>query len=191
MTEVVDIDPWSQSGWGYVTPDAALSPDGLYRWWLSRLWPAAWEASAWEGRGPMIIIGLNPSTADAKINDNTIKKCMGFARREQHTGLIMLNLFAWRATEPADMKLAWKAGKDIIGVHNDGTLRTLAAKRRVVCAWGTDGDFLERDVAVHRLLREVGAETVCFDKITKDGHPPHPLYLKGTTPLVPYSPRAA
>jgi hypothetical protein len=71
---------------------AVLSECGRYRYVLTRTWDHDLAACAF--------IGLNPSTADAHEDDPTIRRCIRFARDWGHGGLIMLNLFAWRSTDP-------------------------------------------------------------------------------------------
>lgn len=159
-----------------VRKGAHLSTCGLYRYQLSRLWGL-------EHALPFVM--LNPSTADADIDDPTIRRCVGFARREGAGGIIVSNVYAFRATSPADMK----AAVDPFGPDNDLWLNTLAdwaarANRSIVCAWGTNAD----ENAVKRTMRSLrtfGATTVCLGK-TAGGHPRHPLYVKADQPLVPF-----
>ncbi|WP_380873659.1 hypothetical protein ACFB49_42970 [Sphingomonas sp. DBB INV C78] len=158
---------------------AEISSCGGYRYSLLRRWdPGAYVQP---------VIMLNPSTADAEIDDPTIKRCMAFARRENFGGIRVFNLFAYRATSPADMK----AVKDPIGPKNDEALAeafALSATPTLV-AWGTDGGHLARAAAVCAIAKQAGASLVCLG-MTKDGHPRHPLYVKGSQPFVPYVPPA-
>lgn len=109
---------------------AAFSP---CRTWRYQLW------RRWNGTPLIIIIGLNPSTADESYNDPTITRCMGFAQREGYGGLLMLNLFAFRATAPADLKEA----QDPIGPENDGVILSKCQNQdRVIVAWGNHGGFV-------------------------------------------------
>lgn len=105
-----------------IKSDALLSTCGLYRYWLSR---------TWGDTPPLVVIGLNPSTADAMQDDPTIRRCIGFARREGCGGLMMLNLFAFRATDPA-MLYTTQAR---VGPLNDYMLHRLATGK-VLAAWG-------------------------------------------------------
>lgn len=117
-------------------------------------------------------IGLNPSTADATEDDPTIRRCMSYVSDWGYDTLLMVNLFAYRATLPAVMKLAI----DPIGPRNNETLRFAAnLSTIVIAAWGTDGNFMRRDAGVKSLLRG----RLHALHVTKDGHPGHPLYLKG------------
>ena len=89
---------------------ATISECGLYRYSLTRVWDDVL---------PMcIFVMLNPSTADADIDDPTIRRCINFAKREGCGSLMVVNLFAYRATSPADMK----AAVDPIGSGNPTTL---------------------------------------------------------------------
>lgn len=139
---------------------ATISPCGLYRYSLWRKWAP----------GPMcVFIGLNPSTADATLDDPTIRRCVGFAKAWGFSGLMMLNLFAYRATEPADMKDA----QDPIGPENDDALHFAHSNTTtVIAAWGAHGTFKGRDKQVRAMLPRLH-----YLRLTKDGHPGHPLYL--------------
>lgn len=139
---------------------ATFSPCGLYRYSLWRKWES----------GPMcVFIGLNPSTADATLDDPTIRRCLGFSKAWGFSGLLMLNLFAYRATDPADMK----AAKDPIGPDNDQALHFAHSNTTtVIAAWGTHGTFKGRDQQVRAMLPRLH-----YLRLTKDGHPAHPLYL--------------
>lgn len=146
--------------------NATISPCGLYRYDLRRVWT-----------GDMCrlvnFVMLNPSTADALDDDPTIRRCIGFAKSWGFGGLVVTNLYAFRATEPADL---WKAD-DPIGPDNDGHVRRWASTANlVVMAWGNHGTFGGRGSAVMRLLREGGCRPA-YLKITGNGQPGHPLYL--------------
>lgn len=139
---------------------ATLSACRTYRYALWRRW----------GRGDYaMFIGLNPSTADETNDDPTIRRCIGFARAWGYGALCMANLFAYRATDPADMKKATEP----VGWENDHALKTLAAGAGVVvAAWGAHGTYKGRDQSVRLMVPNLH-----FLRLTKDGHPGHPLYL--------------
>lgn len=161
----------------YTSKDASLSPDGVYRWWLSR----GWRPFGVLPERPLVVIGLNPSTADAAKDDPTIRRCVGFAKSWGHDGLLMLNLFAFRATEPHELRIT---SFDPVGAENDDVIRANVRGRRVLCAWGTTGFYQDRDQVVLALVRNVGAELVVLGR-TKDGAPKHPLYVPAITQPVP------
>ena len=166
---------------------AHFSPCGLYRYWLSRTWD--------ESRPKVIFIGLNPSTADHEQDDPTIRRCRRFAKDYGAGGLVMVNLFAFRATDPKVMK----AATDPVGPENDVWLLKLATdeydteigpmsegepgeSNLLVAAWGCGGGFQDRDRAVQRLISSAGSEMRylhlnCLG-MTKGGYPRHPLYVK-------------
>ena len=138
---------------------------------------ALWRC--WERQKPYaLFIGLNPSTADEKEDDPTIRRCVGFAKAWGYGALCMVNLFALRATKPKDMLVH----PSPIGPDNDKWLEALSRQAGVtVAAWGVNGNHLGRDSAV----REFIGGLKCLKK-TKDGYPGHPLYLPRETELRPF-----
>jgi hypothetical protein len=123
-----------------------------------------------------MFVGLNPSTADEKTDDPTLRRCIDYASAWGFGGVCMTNLFAFRATKPADMK----AAADPVGPQNDRHLRRVAKRAGVVvAAWGAHGRYLGRDLKVFAILRSLH-----YLKFTKRGLPRHPLYLpKGLEPI--------
>jgi len=153
-----------------------LSPDGRYRYLLTR--------RVGPGHDTATFIMLNPSTADATVDDPTIRKCVGFSRRWRCGVLRVVNLFAFRAADPSILK----AADDPIGPENSRwILRMLRTAEQsggqsiVVCAWGVHGAFQNQDVTVLRLLHGRAIRLMSLG-ITKHGYPRHPLYA-------PYSSR--
>lgn len=153
---------------------AVFSPDQKYRYVLWREWS--------EEKRRLVVIGLNPSTADATKNDPTVTRCINFAKREGCGGLIMLNLFAFRATDPNVMF----AASDPIGPENDKYIQAhvFTNHRVVLAAWGASGGYRQRDQNVCELLH--GANLWCLGH-TKEGDPRHPLYIKADRELEPFS----
>lgn len=151
---------------------ASFSPDRIHRWSLWRCWEGCFL-------GDMIaFIGLNPSTADESANDPTVTRCINFAKRWNYPGMFMLNIFAFRATDPKAMK----AADDPVGESNDLALRFFSGNvHRVVCCWGTHGAFRDRGPHVKRMLQGMPTAELCHLGLTKHGHPKHPLYLPGDT----------
>ncbi|MEH0110748.1 DUF1643 domain-containing protein [Tersicoccus sp. MR15.9] len=150
--------------------DAVLSADGVYRYRLTRTW----------GEGSTVLfVMLNPSTADHTVDDPTIRRCIGFARAWGHGSLTVANLYAYRATKPADL---WRAA-DPVGPDCDEHLaQAAAAADRVIVAWGAHGRP-DRVAAVHALLGD-RAEAL---KLTAAGAPGHPLYIRADTVPVPWA----
>lgn len=126
---------------------------------------------------------LNPSTADANLDDPTIRRCVSFAQREGYGGIIVMNLFAFRATSPDDMKGANDPFGDECGYHLD-TLFEYANEYRtpILAAWGAHGGYRQRDMAINATAKGWGTPLVCLGK-TAAGHPRHPLYVKGDQPF--------
>lgn len=130
----------------------------------------------------LMVIGLNPSTADETKDDPTIRRCIGFAKALGFGALCMTNLFAWRDTKPSNMKKA----EDPIGPDNDGHLALMAASAGLIlAAWGKNGAFVRRDRDVARIIRELHKPLHCLRK-NGDGSPEHPLYIPATTMPILY-----
>jgi hypothetical protein len=161
---------------GGTTRAAILSPCGRYRYKLSRTW----------SDGPRVLwVMLNPSTADADKDDPTIRKCIGFSKRWGCGGLDVVNLFAWRATHPKDLR----AAREPVGTLNDeAILLTARAADRIVVAWGghvtAAGRFMRRAERVRTLLLGPEGRPLFHLGLTSLGQPSHPLMLAYTTPLV-------
>lgn len=162
---------------------------GLYRYELRRDWSA--EPSP---NGGVCWIMLNPSTAagvDAQgkpINDPTIRKCIGFTERLGHKALTVVNLFAYRATDPKQLAVQRKAGVDIVGPSNSTFIYNAAMRASlVICAWGAyDGvDVRAREQAVWDLIPKT-KPLWCLG-VSKRGRPRHPLMLSYETTLIPWS----
>lgn len=147
-----------------------FSDCGTYRYTLEReLGPA--------GAGTVAFIMLNPSTADAKLDDPTIRRCIGYGRAWAMQRLLVGNLFAYRATDPKEL---FKV-EDPVGPANDGWLRRIREEADiVVCAWGAHA------LAARRARQCLGGvEGLSALKRTASGQPGHPLYLKKTLRPVP------
>ena len=116
------------------------------------------------------MIGLNPSTADEVEDDPTLIRCINFAKSWGYGGVCMTNLFAYRATDPNDMK----AAADPVGASNNRWLTRLAKEAGiVVAAWGNDGNYLNRASQIKNKIPDL----YCL-KMNKSGEPAHPLYLR-------------
>lgn len=152
---------------------AKISPCGRYRYALGRRWGDG---------GTVAFVMLNPSTADATMDDPTIRRCMGFAKTWGYGGLVVANLYAYRATKPADL---WKVA-DPIGPDNDQHLVWVAEGcDQIVAAWGAHA----KPDRIAAVLALPGMDRLTALALTKDGQPRHPLYLRGDLTPQPWSPR--
>jgi len=153
---------------------AWMSSCGLYSYQLSRVW----------GDGALAcFVMLNPSVADAAFDDPTIRRCRNFAKREDCGGMIVVNLFAWRATDPA----ALASAVDPVGPENDAALREAVSRGRasggpVIAAWGGHRMARDRTAAV----ADICADMLCLG-LTKAGAPRHPLSVAGDAVLRPFA----
>lgn len=123
----------------------------------------------------IVFIGLNPSKADESVLDPTLRRIRGYTRLLGGNLFVMLNLFSFRATDPKAMLRE----PDPVGPQNDEVLaaETVTAKV-VVLAWGCHGTHRGRDQEVRGLLKAWGVPMMAL-RLTKEGHPEHPLYLPG------------
>jgi hypothetical protein len=153
---------------------AILSKNRKYRYVLYRTWD--------EGLIPLTYIMLNPSTADESVDDATIRVCMGRAKRLGFGGILVLNLFAYRATDPQEL---YKV-RDPVGPDNDLHLRTVCEHdTEFVLAWSNHGSYLNRDKSVLDILREHKVRPWCLG-LTQQGNPLHPLHQSYDTKLRRY-----
>jgi hypothetical protein len=158
-----------------VNKSAILSADGIYRYRLTREWDHLLPPLGW--------IMLNPSTADASVDDPTIRKCIKFARTWGYGRIEVVNLFAFRATNPKELRFTL----DPIGPDNDDHIKQMVSEALdVVCAWGTQRLLYHRAPQVMQLLRMQGIKPVAL-RIAKGGEPWHPLYVPDNTKPVSYS----
>lgn len=159
---------------------ALLSPCGTFRYLLWRRRP---------GRQVLWCM-LNPSTADADQDDPTIRRCRGYTRAWGYAGFSVVNLCAYRATDPADLYEAARArGADVVGPDTDRHIvEAVGAAALVVCAWGANArDHRPRRDAVIRLLRGAGARLHIL-ALTKHAEPVHPLMQAGDLTPQPWEP---
>lgn len=126
---------------------------------------------------------LNPSTATDKEDDPTIRRCIDFSHRWGYTDMMLGNIFAYRATDPKELRKANKNGIDIIGRDNDFWLAHLFEHSEIIVAgWGTHGVIMNRGLEIAYQFPEMLSLG-----ITKSGEPKHPLYLKSESELVRHS----
>jgi hypothetical protein len=164
------------------TKSAVISQCGSYRYHLRR--------EIGSGLGAATFVMLNPSMADAEVDNPTVRKCLGFALRWGCAELQVVNLFAIRATAPADVRKA----DDPVGLENRKWVTHAIIKARcdqivgpVVCAWGMHGSYMDQDRTVLRWI-EGRCQPMCLG-MTKDGHPRHPLYVPYSEELMAFEGR--
>ena len=148
---------------------AVISACGLYRYRLDREW-------ATNGRRVLFVM-LNPSTADAERDDNTLRRCKAFARSWDYSSLQVVNLYALRSTDPKVLR----CHPDPVGPENDLYIKFAATQAAlIVCAWGNNAEP-QRAAQVLTMLRQY--KLFCLGK-TKTDQPLHPLRLSALTALV-------
>ena len=154
---------------------AELSTDQTYRYQLGRFWSGLGAVATF--------IMLNPSTADAHVDDPTIRRCIGFAKSWGCGGLRVVNLYALRSTDPRNL---W-THPDPVGPDNDiclgaTAMQTSGSGAPLVAAWGAHAKA-DRVKQVLEILQ--GQRLQCLG-VTKSGAPRHPLYIASATALTDY-----
>lgn len=157
-----------------MTSSAILSDDRKYRYQLIRRWSDE----------PLVnFVGYNPSTADEKTDDPTIRREIGFAKDLGYGGLIKTNLFAWRSTE----KRYILTTNDPVGIDNDRHILEAAKEvgtGNVIFAWGViPGRMANRESTIVNLLLTFSPRCL---RMTESGFPEHPLYLPSSLKPIAY-----
>lgn len=155
---------------------AIISDCGKYRYRLER------EVGM---DGPVYaFFGVNPSTADATVNDQTVGKWIGFTKKWGGSRFIVGNVFAYRATDVRELAAAFLPS----GLDNAEHLSRIAQDADIlVPCWGNRSK-VQKGLRYHFdntlvALRRTGKPLMCFGK-TMNGDPLHPLMLGYDTPLV-------
>ncbi|MDX2214776.1 MAG: DUF1643 domain-containing protein [Oculatellaceae cyanobacterium bins.114] len=150
---------------------AIFDPSGTYRYTLWRNWGCAPK---------VVFVMLNPSTADAEHNDPTIRRCIGLAQAWGFGALEVVNLFAYCATHPTELRQA----TDPIGIENDRyLLQAVQRSDRTLLAWGNWGYLHQRDRCVLNLLSQQ-TSLYCLG-MNQSGQPRHPLYVRRDVKPIP------
>lgn len=184
----------------YTSQGAILSACGTYRYRLWREWrgtpDAKWRMWTDDSGKPVVdgaghqlgepytcvFVMLNPSTADSGVDDPTIRRCVNFAKAWGYERMEVVNLFAYRATDPRAL-LRLNHDDDPVGPENLRHIRCLAddpTTHLIVCAWGAHGSHIGQADTVRGWMSDSGLYHL---GLTKDGHPRHPLYVRSNQKL--------
>lgn len=145
--------------------DAVISDCGLYRYSLTRAWGF--------GVGRVCFIMYNPSTADGREDDPTIRRCIGFAQSWGYESLEVVNLYAFRATKPTAVRKA----ADPVGPHNNQWIHGAVVRSGLaIAAWGVPGAERGR-----QLRAELAPIPLYHLGLSKARIPMHPLYRRSDT----------
>lgn len=168
---------------------AILSDDGVYRFKLWRELPDYEYAPVDEVT--VLYVMVNPSTADHRVDDPTIRRCISFAQREGATRLEVVNLFPFRSAKPAALK-AWLKNPATDPPTNENFSYIVEAVKRadfVILAWGAtaascgEAGRSMKDAVLSLESTARGGKFFCLGK-TKDGEPRHPLMVKADQELI-------
>lgn len=121
---------------------------------------------------------LNPSTADANFDDPTIRRCINYTMQWGYGGIVVVNLFALRATNPKELRKSTNP----FGTENNMYIKKASAEANLtITAWGIQGRYLGRDKIVMMMLTEK-----YYLALTKNRSPRHPLYLRSNLKPIRY-----
>lgn len=159
-----------------VYSQAGYSPCRRFRYTLIR----RFGKKAATRKERIAFIGLNPSTATERVNDPTVRRCIGYALQWGYREFIMLNAFGLRSTDPKGLLQV----DDPNGPGNDDAIRIWAKKSNVVvCCWGIHAGLNNRHQTLVDHLRKWGVSAQCLG-VTQAGYPRHPLYLRKDALLI-------
>lgn len=138
-----------------------------------------WEWDA--DKGIVAFCMLNPSTADAFNLDPTVRRCFGFASSWGAGGILVVNLFSLRSTDPRGLRTA----KEVTLAHNDVAIDMASSVADTfVVGWGNHGKYLSRGEIVLQRLKANGTKAYRLGGLTNEGMPKHPLYISKDEKLV-------
>ncbi len=158
----------------FLERDAVISDCGTYRYLLRRTWD--------HSKPRALVVMLNPSTADAEVDDATIRSLVRLLR-DSYGSFEVVNVFAFRSTDPKRLTEA----ADPVGTRNLPIIEAAIGRCDVaICAWGAHPMARSASMDIRNAIRAARPAMYCFGK-TKDGDPKHPLYIKGGTALELYS----
>ena len=145
-----------------------------------------------KGKNPLIVIGVNPSTAVPDALDPTLKSAERIAHFNGYDSFWMVNVYPQRATDPDDMERERNAFLEEQNMAAMRKLLELSPSKDVWCAWGNVIDkrkFLKKCVSdIVQAGNKFRANWLQAEKTGKSGNPHHPLYLKADTKLIPFEP---
>jgi hypothetical protein len=171
---------------------AVVSEDGKYRYRLWRNFGKFRPLFSHKRYPPpnqekrVLWIMLNPSTADGKEDDPTVRRCMGFAYRWGYGGIEVVNLYAFRATQPDVLKECGQS-VDIVGPQNNQYICQALEDEsigKVVVAWGRAlrAFAIGRIHEVVEIIQHQEKQPECLG-FTRGGEPRHPLRVPYKEPL--------
>jgi hypothetical protein len=184
LSELGLITAGDQSAW------AVTDQTNAYRYVLGRMWDKYFQdGDDWWNHDPIrplwVFCMLNPSTARHDIDDPTVRKCVGFAKRGGAGGILIVNLMARSETHPAALAWALRNGINVVGPHNEAVLTWALSRPALmglnIAAWGRIPPAL-RDVAQRSVVHIKSKGPKCFGR-NIDGSPRHPLMLPYGTQL--------
>ena len=166
----------------YTNSSAIITDCGKYRYELIREWSTSELAANNVNEGQVVFCLLNPSTADAKKDDRTITRCVGFAQNWGYSRMVVVNLYAYRATDPTELSTC----PEPVGEDNDNyILKNVKEAALFIAGWGRKRKGLVRDDFVLDILRSSSIVVHALG-VNADGTPKHPSRLNDEIVPRPY-----
>jgi len=146
-----------------------------------------------------VFVMLNPSTADERVTDPTVARCLRYAKDWGFDNLTVLNIFALRATDPREL-YSHPNPMGETSDENDNYIRFTLRRQweegwkskrivepapLVICAWGNHGTLHGRGSQVRQMLLDMHV-TPHYLRLNKSGEPQHPLYLRADLKPIPW-----
>lgn len=144
-----------------------------------------------DGEKMLICCGINPSTAKPNKLDNTVRRVDRFAKDNGYDGYIMINIYPQISTDPKNIhtksdRIYYEKNleilKDIFEAYPNADMWA---------AWGTlieTRDYFYQGLKdIYDLMKDYNLNWIHFNKLTKAGHPRHPLYLKADSEIFVFS----
>jgi hypothetical protein len=152
---------------------AVLSDCGRYRYALARGWDKSLPRLGW--------VMLNPSIADADVDDPTIRKCIGFAKHFGYGAIHVVNIYPLRSTDPRGLRADDWDTQESRDINFLAWKQVASACNTVIAAWGAHDVHPMEEAAASAFLN-----LECLGR-SKDGHPRHPLMLAYETAIESYA----
>ena len=171
-------DMFQPQEWGALLSAPDLNGVSVYRYMLWRVTDPTLPL--------LVVLMLNPSRATHDQGDRTVDGLMRRAARLGYGGILVVNCFAYRATDPADMRRA----DDPQGPANDNVIATVLDEEvDLLCAWGVNASHRDREREIRCAISSGRARPHVL-RLCGNGAPEHPLYIPSALGLSPWCPRA-
>ena len=139
------------------------------------------------GENMLICCGINPNTAKPGELNNTVRRVENFAKDNGYDGYIVVNIYSQISKDPKDIHLQMDETYHKENINALKEIFELYPKADMWAAWGTTIEtrpyFYQALKDIYDVARKHDLNWVHINKLTKAGHPRHPLYLKADSQI--------